>query len=199
MTVLAMSAADAPDWCRAEMPPGYQTRLEEIERLSKDIRDIDRLGRLLWATGEPLHDAVRGVFGALRYEVEPGTSADGGHIAVALDGRRRLLLCVSSSEVPIEKQSDEIAQVFQLLQRSTASQDRVLLVADRDRAARPADRSEAVTTDALRFLQRLGANAVRTHGLFYLWRIAGSDAEGAREIVDRLHAQDGGPFAFPWP
>ena len=29
--------AQAPDWMAAEMPPGYQTRLLEIERLSADL------------------------------------------------------------------------------------------------------------------------------------------------------------------
>ena len=40
------------------MPPGYQTRLGEIERLSADLDAMDRIGRVLWESGEPLRDAV---------------------------------------------------------------------------------------------------------------------------------------------
>src|SRR5690348_16535449 len=43
-----------PDWAIKEMPSGYQTRLAEIERLSADIREMDRFARLLCEAGEPL-------------------------------------------------------------------------------------------------------------------------------------------------
>ena len=60
----------APDWVAAEMPPGYHTRLGEIERLSADLRAMDPFGRLLWAAGRPLAEAVRDAFLALKFEAE---------------------------------------------------------------------------------------------------------------------------------
>jgi hypothetical protein len=62
--------AQAPEWVAAEMPPGYQTRLFELQRLSADLQTMDRIGRLLWETGDRLRDAVGAVFGELKCEVD---------------------------------------------------------------------------------------------------------------------------------
>ena len=41
-----------PDWLATEMPPGYNTRLLEIQRLSEELRTMGQFGRLLWTAGE---------------------------------------------------------------------------------------------------------------------------------------------------
>jgi len=90
---------EAPEWMSAEMPPGYQTRLWEIERLSVDLDVMDRIGRVLWETGEPLRDAVGAVFSALKCEVDT-TPGPTGPIVVTLGESRRLLLVVSGVYYP---------------------------------------------------------------------------------------------------
>ena len=86
--------ADAPDWVVAEMPPGYQTRIAEIRRLSEELEGMSRFARLLWAIGPDLRESVRDVFDALKFEAELTNTADGAPVAVQLDGRHRLLLHV---------------------------------------------------------------------------------------------------------
>jgi hypothetical protein len=187
--------AQAPDWIAAEMPPGYQTRLLEIRRLSADLHTMDRFGRVLWETGEPLRDAVSAVFGALKCEVDI-TAGPAGPLAVKLGDARRLLLLVSSAAGPIEKTNEELAQAFQAVQFA-APDDRVVFVANNEPATPSGERPDPVLPDALAVLHRMGVGVVTTTTLFKLWRLSLDDQQKARQALDRLHAQDGGPFVLP--
>ncbi|MBP1625523.1 MAG: hypothetical protein H6Q07_3545 [Acidobacteria bacterium] len=113
------AVAGAPNWIVAEMPPGYQTRLLEIERLSADLKAMDDIGCLLWETGEALRDAVGTLFAALKCEVDP-TPGDTGAIAVGLGGSRRLLLVLSGTDSPIQKRNEDLARSFQAVQFPSA-------------------------------------------------------------------------------
>jgi len=185
----------APEWVIAEMPPGYQTRLWEMERLSADLQAMDRIGRVLWETGEPLRDAVGAVFGALKCEVD-ATSASAGPIVVTLDESRRLLLLVSDAISPIQKTDEQLAHVFRAVQLASVN-DRVVFVANNDPATPPADRPDPALPDALGVLQRMGVNIVTTATLFRLWRLSYEDQPKSRKALERLHAQDGGLFTVP--
>src|SRR5512139_4208127 len=105
------AVAGAPAWMVEEMPPGYQTRLLEIERLSADLKAMDGIGCVLWETGEALRDAVTTLFASLKCEVDtmPG---DTGAIAVSLGGPRRLLLVVSGAGSPLQKTNEELVRSF---------------------------------------------------------------------------------------
>src|SRR5512136_728340 len=185
----------APEWIAEEMPPGYKTRLLEIQRLSADLHSMDRIGRVLWETDESLRNAVGAVFGALRCEVD-GTPGTAGPIAVKLDESRRLLLVVSGAASPIQKTNEELSQAFQAVQFA-AGNDRVVLVVNNDPATPPADRPDPVLPDALGVLHRMGVDVVTTATLFRLWRLSLEDQEKARKALERLHAQDGGLFVTP--
>jgi hypothetical protein len=185
----------APEWLVAEMPPGYQTRLWEIKRLSADLDAMDRIGRLLWETGEPLRDAVDALFNALKCEVD-ATLGSTGPLVVKLGESRRLLLVVSGSVSPIKKTDEELAHAFRAVQFASAN-DRVVVVANNDPATPPADRPDPVLPDALDVLQRMSVNAVTTATLFRLWRLWYEDQQKAQKALDRLHAQDGGLFVIP--
>jgi hypothetical protein len=198
MHALAQVAAiDAPDWVAAEMPPGYQNRVAEIRRLSEELQEMSRFAKLLWAIGPELRESVRDVFAALRFEVTLMDAPSDLALAVKLDGKRHLLLHVSASEGPIDKKSPEIAQVFRMLHEIAGEHDRVVLVTNGDRMHQPAERADAFSPEALKLLQRLGANGVTAPTLFKLWGLAGQDADRARKYVERLHEQDGGAFALP--
>ena len=187
--------AQAPEWVVAEMPPGYQTRLIEIQRLSADLRAMDSIGRVLWETGEPLRDAVGAVFGALKCEVD-ATAGTAGPIAVKLGESGRLLVVVSGAAGPIQKTNEELAQAFQAVQFA-AVDDRVVLVVNNDPATPPAERPDPVLPDALDVLLRMGVVVVTTATLFRLWRLSLEDEQKARKVLERLHAQDGGLFVIP--
>ncbi len=186
------TVAKVPDWMVAEMPPGYQTRLLEIQRLSADLKAMDGIGSVLWETGEALRDAVGTLFAALKCEIEP-TPGDTGAIAVSLGGSRRLLLVVSGTSSPIQKTDQELARSFQALQFAPAN-DRVVLVVNNHSALPPADRPDPILPDALSVLQRMGVDVLTTVTLFRLWRVSLEDQQKARKMLDQLHAQDGGQF-----
>ncbi len=189
------AVAGAPDWMVAEMPPGYQTRLFEIQRLSADLKGMDRIGCVLWETGEALRDAVAKLFADLKCEVDP-TPGDTGAIAVGLGGSRRLLLVVTGADSPIQKTNGELARSFQAVQFAGAN-DRVVLVVNNHPATPPADRTDPILPDALSILQRMGVNVLTTVMLFRLWRMSIVDQQKARKALDRLHSQDGGQFLLP--
>ena len=187
--------AQAPEWMAAEMPPGYQTRLVELQRLSADLDAMDRIGRVLWDTGEPLRDAVAALFDALKCEVDV-TAGTVGPIAVKLGESRRLLLLVSGAVGPIQKTDQELAQAFQAMQFAGQG-DRVVFVINNEPATPPANRPDPVLPDALGVLQRMGVDVVTAATLFRLWRLWLEDQQKARKVLERLHAQDGGWFAIP--
>ncbi len=189
------AVAGAPDWIVAEMPPGYQTRLLEIERLSADLKAMDGIGSVLWETGEALRNAIGTLFAALRCDVDP-TTGDTGAIAVGLGGSRRLLLVVSGAGSPIEKTNEELVRSFQAVQLAGAN-DRVVLVVNNHSATPPADRPDPILPDALGVLQRMGVDVLTTVTLFRLWRLSLDDPQKARKALDHLHAQDGGQFLLP--
>jgi hypothetical protein len=189
------TVSKAPEWLLAEMPPGYQTRLWEIERLSVDLHAMDRIGRVLWEAGEPLRDAVDALFNALKCDVD-ATLGSTGPLVVKLGESRRLLLVVSGSASPIKKTDEELAQAFRAVQFASAN-DRVVFVANNDPATPPADRPDPVLPDALDVLQRMSVNVVTTATLFRLWRLWHEDQQKAQKALDRLHTQDGGPFVIP--
>lgn len=182
---------DAPEWVPAEMPPGYRTRLLEIERLSADLRAMDAIARLLWESGEPLRDAVARVFGEFKCEVEAPASPS--PLAAKLNDSRRLLLLVSGTPGPIHRTHEEVTHAFQAVQFAGAD-DRVVLVAHIDPATPPADRPDAVSPDALHLLERTGVTVVTSVTLFRLWRLWLEDQPKARKTLERLHAQEGGLF-----
>jgi hypothetical protein len=190
-------AVDVPDWVVAEMPPGYQNRVAEIRRLTEELQDMNRFARLLWSIGPSLRDSVRDVFTGLKFDVEPLDGAGNSGLAVKLEPKRRLLLHVSSTEGTIDKKSPEIAQVFRMLHEVAADEDRVALVANGDRMRQPSARSDYLTAEALRLLQRMGANCMTAPTLFKLWGLGVQDLERARKYIWRLHEQDGGTFVLP--
>ena len=190
-------AHPGPDWVVAEMPPGYQNRLVEIQRLAADLQDMGRFARLLCAVGPPLGEAVRDVFTALKFDTELVPANSASIVTVRLDGNRRLLLIPSATTEAVQKKSPEVAQVFQILQDVAEESDRVVLVTNVDPDTRPADRPAAVTPDTLAFLVRMGARHVAGSTLFNLWKLSHQGLDRAREQVERLHAQDPGTFDLP--
>lgn len=198
-----MSAQDqttveiGPDWVVAEMPPGYQNRVREIQMLMADLEAMGRFGRLLTETGARLGEVVRDVFASLRYETALMSDATSTAVVVALEGRRRLLVHVSGDGLVIQKKSPEIARVFQVLQDVAEESDHVVFVTNAEPHQKPADRGRSVTAEAESLLSRLGVSHVSALTLFSLWKLSLQEPERAREQVVRLHAHEGGPFELP--
>jgi hypothetical protein len=190
-------ALNRPDWLAAEMPPGYRNRLEELQRLSRELDELIRFGRLLCDTGDELCDAVRQALVALEFDAAPG--ARPSSLVVKLDMGQRLLIHVSASDQVVQRRSPELASVFQVLHEDAANGDRVVLVANHKLATRPAKRGDGVDGEALALLKRLGANYVAGATLFALWSLSLQDRARAREMIDRLYTQDGGVFVLPVP
>jgi hypothetical protein len=185
-------ASKIPDWMVAEMPPGYQTRLDEIKRLSAELKEMDGIGCVMWEMGEVLTDAVKTLFAALKCDVDskPGNMPA---IAVNLGGSRRLLLTVAGVSSPIQKTNEELTHSFQAVQHAGAN-DRVVLVVNSTPARSPADRPTPILPDALDVLQKMGVNVLTTVTLFRLWRQSLEDQQKARQALEYLYQQDGGQF-----
>ncbi len=188
------SAAEglAPEWLVAQMPPGYRNRYEEIQRLSAEIKGMDRFGRLLWESGAPLHDAVHEAFVALKTETQ--WLEDGSCLSVALTSGRRLLIHVAGSDGPLEKKSDAVAGAFRVLQELVGKDDRAVLLTTCQRDLPPKERDQTVTAEALDLLQRMGVNVLPAATLFNMWMLSLTEPNEARTCLDLLHVQDGGTF-----
>jgi len=187
----------APEWLAAEMPPGYETRLAEIQRLNDELRLMGRFGRLLWCIGDDLTKAARDGFVELGFEAELAAGPASASLTVSVDAHRRLLVHVARAAETIPKKSPELAHVFQLLHEIAGDTDRVVLLANPSPTTPPAGRPEAVTAEALDFLQRLAVNVVTGPTLFALWTMSLQDRSRVHAYVERLHGQDGGMFQAP--
>jgi hypothetical protein len=186
-----MTVAPTPDWLVAEMPPGYQTRFAEIQRLSAEMHAMDRMARLLWESGPALHEAVGDAFDAMKYEVE-SPAADPSLLIIKLEHKRRLLVHVAETDAVIEKKSPELALVFRLVHELAADEDRTVLVTSGDRTVPPKARGAAVTPEAEKLLARLGVNVMPASTLFGVWSLAQQEPARARAYLDKFHAMDGG-------
>jgi hypothetical protein len=195
MTGLEQSTvADTPEWVVAEMPPGYQTRLGEIQRLSAELSAMDEVGRVLWQTGDPLRRALRALLASLKCEVVSPQNTD-DPIAVRLENRRRLLIHVVAEGGVVNKTSDDLSYAFQILQHADEL-DRVVLLVNANPGAPLSERPAPVTPDALKVAQRMGVNVVEAVTFFGLWRMSLQDSSRAPRALERLHAQDGGLFVL---
>jgi hypothetical protein len=195
MSAIAETLAQtAPAWVTAEMPPGYQNRLAEIERLVADLEAMGRFGRLLWQVGGPLAETACDAFKTLKFESHVAERSSDSTVVVALDGARRLLLLVSPTTEPVPKKGAELAQVFRLLHEVAGDADRVVLVLNTEPETPPADRAPAMTAEAATFLRRMGVSYLSGATIFGLWKMSLQDPSRARTHVERLFAQDGGLF-----
>jgi hypothetical protein len=179
------------------MPPGYETRLAEIQRLIADLNEMNRFARLLTELGPRLAESARDVFAALKFETELVEGPADALVAARLDGQRRLLVVPSSTSGPVQKKSAELTEVFRVLQEVAGDADRVVLVSNVDPETRPADRPPAIAPDALALLARMGAVHFPASALFKLWKLSFQGMDRARGLVERLHAADPGTFELP--
>lgn len=186
-----------PEWVIAEMPPGYRTRVAEIQRLTAELESMSRFSRLLCNTGAPLAERMREIFTTLKYETDLVPGQGGTGVAVRVDGKGRLLFHVSSDTGTIQKKSPEIAHVFQMLHEVAEELDHVVLVTNNEPATPPADRGDSLSAEALAFISRLGASHVTAVTLFDLWKLSLQEPARAREQVQRLLAHAGGTFEVP--
>jgi hypothetical protein len=193
---LAFGALQAgPDWVVAEMPPGYQNRVAEIERMLLELEEMGRFGRLLYETGPGLAEIGAQAFAALKFETELLAGGAGSPtIAVRLDKEHRLLVQTSAATEPIQRKGPELAQVFQLMHETAEESDRVVLLTNVDAAKRPAERGAAFAQDALAFFVRLGAVHITAPTLFALWKYGLVDPPRARAQVERMHGHAAGTF-----
>lgn len=191
-----MNSGTAPNWLVAEMPPGYQTRFAEIQRLSAEMNAMDRMARLLWDSGPSLREAASDAFASFKYEVD-SPAAYAPSLVVKLEGRRRFLVYVADRNSVIEKKSPELAHLFRLVHELGGDDDRTLLVTGGDPAVPPKARGPAVTPEALRLLSRVGVNVLPADMLFAAWTLAQQDTALARGYMDRVHKLDGGLCPSP--
>ena len=193
MTVVSRSP-ETPDWLAAEMPPGYQNRLAEIQRLTDELRAMDRFGRLLWSAGDELAEAVRDACAAIGIDADlPAGTAS---VVLKLSGRRRILMYASAAKGVIQRKSAELADVFRMVHELAEEGDRVVLVTNGDSLVRPAERSEYVSAEAMNLIRRLGVNVVAGPTVFALWMLSLESRDRAHAQIERLHAQDGGEFVL---
>ncbi len=193
--VVAPLSDSQPEWVSAEMPPRYIEIAGRLAVLRQEAREFERIGEVLWQTGQPLAHAVRDLFSALQFEAELTDGGANYDLVVKLDDGGRLLAEIVGSSGPVTKKSPQITQVFRAIQEDVTQHDRVVVVANVDcDTPLAARKQDPVAADALRLIQGLGANFVTTTTLFGIWRFSLQNLEEARKSVLSLHNLDGGIF-----
>jgi hypothetical protein len=195
MSAIAEAAIEiAPGWVTAEMPPGYQNRVAEIQRLVADLEVMGRFGRLLCASGPALAEAVRDVFLTMKMDAHVEEPFSKPAVGIKLDATRRLILYVSAAKQTVQKKSGDMAHAFRLLHEVAEDADRVVVVLNTEPDTPLADRGPVISPDAAAFLRRMGVSAMSAATVFGLWKLSLQDPTRARTHIERLYAQDGGVF-----
>ena len=186
----------SPSWVVAEMPPGFQNRVAEIQRMMADLEEMGRFGRLLYKVGPDLGAVVAQLSSAMKYEtaVIPG---DARGVAVRLDAHRRLLLHPAASTTTIQRKDPEVARLFRLLHEEADDTDRVVLITNTEPDKPLIDRGETLAPDALAFLARMGTGHVASSTLFAIWKLWLGDPGLARAQIERLYTAPPGTFDLP--
>ena len=132
---------------------------------------------------------------ALDFETDLAGTDSNCDLLVRLGQGRRLLVDVVSETSTIDRKSPHIARILRVLQEDAGEQDRVVLAANVFPAQPLAERRhDAVSVDALRLIQGMGANVVPTSVIFGIWKSSIVDLAQARKSVMNLYALDGGIF-----
>jgi hypothetical protein len=182
-----------PPWVTPELPPQYAELANKIAAIQAEARKYEDIAGVVWQTGKPLIQAVRNLFAAMQFEseIKEGASYD---VSVQIESGRRLLLVVVGCKEGIQRKSPHISQIVHALQEDAGANDRVVLAANAFCETPVPSRQDAVTPDALRIIQGVGANFVATPTLLGLWKYSLTDLASAKKSVLRLHAQDGGIY-----
>jgi len=199
VSTLLTTPAVPPAWVVKLMPPGYENRLAEIQRLVAELRAMDRFSSLLLDTGPGLEAAVRDLFAGMKFDLDAVPTAATSQVPVKLDTKRRLLLCVADTGGTLEKKDPALEHAFKLLTQVARPEDRVGLVVQGDTTLPPGERPDPVAPDALALLERLGVNVLTGAVLFALWSLSLHDQVRARAAVDKIHAHNGGLCPAPSP
>jgi hypothetical protein len=190
-----VGAGELPAWVAAELPPAYADLARQIAALREEARRFEDIAGVLWQTGPPLMLSVRHLFAALGFETDLAVIDRSYSLRVSLDGQRRLLVEAAGDIAPLQRKSPPVSRLLRALQEDAGEHDRLVLAVNAF-CDLPLDarRGDPVAPDALRLLQRLGANVVTTATLFGLWKYSLTDVDAARRSILQLHGQDGGIY-----
>ena len=204
--VPAAKAADKPSdtpannkdpraWITAELPPAYAEIAGKIEALREEARKYEEVAGTLWQVGRPLAVGVRDIFTALKFDATLNERETGYSIRVDLGSERRLIVEVTGSPEAIDRQSPAITELLRVLQSDVADHDRLVLAVNAwCELPLDARKKDLVSPEAVKLMQRVGANIVATSTLFGIWRYSLTNLEAARQSVMKLYSHDGGFF-----
>jgi hypothetical protein len=182
-------------WVTAELPPAYAEIASKIAALREDAQKYEEIAGVLWQVGRPLAVGVRDLFTALRYEATLTEHESGYNVRVHLGGERRLVVEIAGSTESIDRKAPAITELLRILQNEVSDQDRLVLAAN-SWCELPLDarKNDLVAPEAVKLLQRVGANIVATSTLFGIWKYSLTNLDAARQSVMKLYSHDGGFF-----
>lgn len=184
-----------PDWVIPELPQAYGEIATKMAALRDEAQKYEKMAAVLWQTGRPLADGVAAIFSHLQYEVAPSDDASSYRMRVNLGGDRFLIVQVAGASEAIDRKSPAITELLRVLQEEASEKDRLVLALNSWRDL-PVDarKKEHITPEALKLIQRVGANVVTTATLFGIWKYSLTNVEAARKSVMNLYSLDGGFF-----
>lgn len=185
---------DTPIWAMDELPAPYREVMTRMAELRAEARKYEELAAVLWTTGATLAHATQALFTEMKFETNLEEGQAGWQLTVPLDGQRRLLFEIVGQPSAIDRKAPSITELLQLLQERAGEQDRLVLAVNAWCDTPPDRRSDAVTPDAVKLVNRLGTNVVTTSTLFNIWKYSLTDPDGARKTLNQLYAQEGGVF-----
>ena len=186
---------DPRAWIMAELPPAYAEIAGKIAALRQEAQKYENVAGVLWQVGQPLAVGVRDIFAALQYDATLTAHEAGYNVRVDLGGGRHLVAEVVGSPEAIDRKSPAITELLRTLQNEVRDQDRLVLAANAwCELPLDARKQEPVTPEAVKLLQRVGANIIATSTLFGIWKYSLTNMDAARQSVMKLYGHDGGFF-----
>ena len=186
---------DSPEWLSEHIVPDAKTLDEQIQKLTADKSEYDRLSYVLYGTGDDLMHSVALLLEKFDLEVKiqpPGANIDlkvkhhGLNIGFAIE--------VTGTKGIIQKDSSKIAQAWQYLKDRTGTSeenDRLIIVANTECHLNPNQRNRKTFTPDV--LKLLGDNVLlmTTLQLYDLWKEVHAKRRSAEDILQELHRKSG--------
>jgi hypothetical protein len=186
---------DPRAWIIGELPPAYAEIAGKIAALRQEAQKYENVAGVLWQVGQPLAVGVRDIFTALQYDAALTEHEAGYNVRVDLGAGRHLVIEVVGSAEAIDRKSPAITELLRTLQNEVRDQDRLVLAANAwCELPLDARKQDPVTPEAVKLLQRVGANIVATSTLFGIWKYSLTNLDAARGSVMKLYSHDGGFF-----
>lgn len=187
---------DSPQWVEGYLALRAKTLATEIESLSEEKAEYDKIAYVLYGTGEDLEESVALLLEKLGLSVERQSrdaiiDLKARHQNLGLD----FAIEVTGTKGTIQSDSDKVGQAWKYIQERAGTpkeKDRLIIVANTERHLDPHQRMrDSFSREVVDLLGKNGVLLITTVQLYTMWKEVHEEQRLAEDVIRRLHGSSG--------